>query len=229
MIVVPPIPPDPALIARTRLVHAGDGYAVLDKPAGVLSVPGKGENNKRCVLDWVRGQFPGASGPLVVHRLDMDTSGLLVVALTARAQRELSAQFEQQRVSKAYVALVEGRPPRDDGFVSVPLRTDYANRPYQLVDLLGGRSASTRWRVQAVEGARTRLRLEPATGRTHQLRVHCAWKGPGGISPRGHPIVGDVLYGRAEPGVRLHLHACELSFAEPGRLHAVRFTSAPAF
>lgn len=220
---------DPRLIERTRLVAQGEGYVVVDKPAGVLSVPGKHEHNKRCVLDWVRARFPHASGPLVVHRLDMDTSGLLVIALTAAVQRVLSGQFERQEVRKAYVALVEGRVPAESGEVRVPMRPDYANRPYQVVDFLGGREAVTRWRLLALDADRSRLRLEPSTGRTHQLRVHCAWRGSGAISPAGHPIVGDVLYGRAEPGVRLHLHASELAFADPADGRWIQCASPPEF
>ncbi len=204
-------------LGLTRVVLEGEGYVVVDKPAGVLSVPGKAMDNKVCVLDWVRAAYPRARGPMVVHRLDMDTSGLLVVALGEDTQRILSAQFEARHVEKAYVAVVEGHVAAETGTVSLPVRADYANRPYQIVDRSHSRPAITAWQVLAYEPDRTRLRLVPHTGRTHQLRVHCAFAGEGGMSGagRGHPIVGDVLYGSGTGADRLHLHAAELVFSDP--------------
>jgi tRNA pseudouridine32 synthase/23S rRNA pseudouridine746 synthase len=200
-------------------------WVVVDKPSGMLSVPGKGEEKQDCVASRVRAAYPHARGPLVVHRLDMDTSGLLVLGLDEESQRHLSRQFELRRVEKAYVAVAAGRPSAESGVVDVPMRLDVGNRPVQIVDFAQGRSAVTRWNVVALEPERTRLRLTPETGRTHQLRVHCAHM--------GHAILGDVLYGpqpeTAEAAERLLLHAAELVFADPTDGREVRAVSTPSF
>jgi tRNA pseudouridine32 synthase/23S rRNA pseudouridine746 synthase len=169
--------------------------------------------------------YPHASGPLVVHRLDMDTSGLLVFGLDPEAQRELSAQFESRDVEKTYTALVAGLMGAESGVIDLPIRPDYANRPYQIVDHVEGRPSVTAWRVLALETDRTRLELTPLTGRTHQLRVHCA--------AAGHPILGDPLYGpqpsTAASGERLMLHASMLAFRAPGSPTRMTCTSAAPF
>ncbi len=205
-----------------RIVMEGEGYVVVHKPAGLLSVPGKGEANQDCVPARVRRLFPQAEGPLVVHRLDMDTSGLLVVGLTAQAQRDLSGQFERRETRKRYLALLEGDVREDAGEVSLPLRPDLENRPYQIVDHAQGREAVTRYRVLSREVDRTRVEFVPVTGRTHQLRVHAA----AGLHC---PIVGDVLYGRVHTEERLMLHACELEFKEPVSGQWVKVESAAPF
>ena len=208
-----------------RIVHTTERYVVVDKPAGLLSVPGKGEANKDCVPARVREMFPAATGPLVVHRLDMDTSGLLVLGLDAEAQRELSAQFERREVEKAYVAVVDGIVGCESGTIDAPIRPDEWNRPYQVVDRSHRRPAVTCYKVLGYETERTRLELIPQTGRTHQLRVHCA--------TIGHPILGDVLYGpqpqTSEGAERLLLHAAVLGFTEPGTGRRVRFESRAVF
>lgn len=212
---------DPTLLAAVRVVREGRRFVVIDKPAGLLSVPGKGADNQACAAGWVRERFPRASGPLVVHRLDMDTSGLLVFGLDEAAQRELSAQFEARSVQKRYVALVDGLMPRERGVIDAAMRLDPENRPVQVIDPMHGRAATTEYAVLSLETDRTRVELVPRTGRTHQLRVHCALI--------GHPIVGDVLYGwvdamgeRGTDGERLMLHASELAFDDPdgGRVEA---------
>ncbi len=207
--------------ADLQIVHRGERVVVVDKPAGLLSVPGKGEANQDCAVARVRAMFPSATGPMVVHRLDMDTSGLLIVALDPEAQRELSMQFERREVEKSYTALVDGTVPLESGTIDVPIRMDPANRPYQVVDRSHRRPAVTCYKVLAYETDRTRLELIPMTGRTHQLRVHCAHM--------GHPILGDVLYGpqprTAESAPRLMLHAGMLAFTDPEsgrRLRVVR-------
>jgi tRNA pseudouridine32 synthase/23S rRNA pseudouridine746 synthase len=210
-----------------RIVGAGEGFVVVEKPPGMLSVPGKGPEKSDCVATRVRAMFPAATGPLIVHRLDMETSGLIVLGLSPEAQRELSAQFEAREVEKVYTALLEGSVPRDEGIIDLPLRLDPDNRPYQLVDLDRGRGAVTRYRVVAREPDRTRVEFAPETGRTHQLRVHAA-------TPRercglGCPIIGDVLYGHGRPGDRLMLHASRLAFRLPGGGARVEFVSAPPF
>jgi tRNA pseudouridine32 synthase/23S rRNA pseudouridine746 synthase len=217
--------PDPGLLP---IVHTACRYVVVEKPSGVLSVPGKGPNKSDCVAARVVRLFPDASGPLVVHRLDMETSGLMVLGLDPEAQRELSGQFEDRRVEKAYIALVarwgadrDRRELPDDGSIDLPVRADIENRPVQVVDHARGRPAITRWQVLAREVDRLRLRLEPLTGRTHQLRVHAA----SGLS---RPIMGDALYG-GEPAPRLMLHAATLSFLEPGTSRRVAFESPAPF
>ncbi len=198
--------PDPAVLFQSaRMV-------VIDKPSGMLSVPGKGPDKQDCAIARVRKLFPHARGPMVVHRLDTDTSGLLAVALDERTQRDLSIQFEERRVEKAYVALVDSMLDHapDEGEISLPLRADIENRPYQIVDHALGKPAQTRYRVLARELDRARVRLEPVTGRTHQLRVHCAHRA--GLNA---PILGDVLYGSAATFPRLALHAEFLSLFDP--------------
>ncbi len=204
---------------------------VVEKPAGLLSVPGKGEAKADCAAARIRQAFPDASGPLVVHRLDMETSGLMVFALDEGAQRELSMEFEARRTRKAYVALVAGMVVRDEGVIDLAMRADLERRPIQIVDRELGRPAQTRYRVMAREIDRTRVRLEPITGRTHQLRVHCAH-----AEGLRCPIVGDSLYSAcdAAPAMvgqppRLMLHASELAFREPGDGAMVEFRSAVAF
>jgi tRNA pseudouridine32 synthase/23S rRNA pseudouridine746 synthase len=207
-----------------RILHATPRYAVVDKPAGMLSVPGKGEDKADCAAARVRAMFPGASGPLVVHRLDMDTSGLLIFGLDPDAQRRLSGQFERRTVRKRYVALVDGLVGAEAGVIDALMRADLDRRPVQIIDPVHGRPSLTRWRLVALETDRSRLELEPVTGRTHQLRVH--------LAHAGHPILGDVLYGEqprtASLAPRLCLHAASLEFDEPdgGR---VRFESRAGF
>ena len=210
-----------------RIVHAADEFVVVDKPEGMLSVPGKGPDRQHCVVSVVRELFPRAEGPLVVHRLDMDTSGLLVVALTSAMQRALSMEFEQRRVHKRYIALLKGEVTHADrGTVDAALRLDPERRPYQVHDELMGRPALTHWRILAREPGRTRVELTPITGRTHQLRVHAALARPIGI---GHPIIGDILYAPNDGGARLMLHAATLEFTIPGTTNRMTFNSEPGF
>lgn len=214
------------------VVHEDHRFVVIDKPAGMLSVPGKGAEKQDCAAARVRARFPHATGPLVVHRLDMETSGLLVLALDEAAQRELSAQFECRTVEKAYTALLDGIVELESGEVRAPMRADIDHRPIQVVDFAHGRAAVTRFRTLAREIDRTRIRFEPVTGRTHQLRVHAAYAGPVGAeggSVIARPILGDVLYGRAGSAERLMLHASELSFLHPSTGRRLAFTSPVPF
>jgi tRNA pseudouridine32 synthase/23S rRNA pseudouridine746 synthase len=195
-----------------RVVYADDRLVVVDKPPGLLSVPGRTEPD--CASARVQALYPDA---LVVHRLDQATSGLLLFARGAQAQRELSADFAERRVGKLYVAVVAGRL-EGEGLIDLPLGADWPNRPRQQVDFKRGKPSQTRWRVLAHEGPDTRLLLTPVTGRSHQLRVHLAHV--------GHPILGDALYAPpavAAAGPRLLLHASEL------RVSGNYFTSPPEF
>lgn len=186
-----------------KIVHVDDRLVVIDKPSGLLSVPGRTEPD--CASARVQALYPDA---LIVHRLDQATSGLLLFARGADAQRELSADFAQRRIGKRYVAIVAGDLASDDGFIDLPLAADWPNRPRQQVDHARGKPSQTRWRVLAREHGTTRVALEPLTGRSHQLRVHMA--------ELGHAILGDALY--ASPDIaaaspRLLLHASELHVA----------------
>ena len=188
-------------------VHVDAHCIVAIKPSGLLSVPGRGEHGQDCLALSVQAEFADA---LVVHRLDMSTSGLMLFARGAAAQRALSAAFAAREVHKRYVAVVHGHVDKAQGEIDLPLLADWPNRPKQKVDHEAGKPSLTRWRVIGVEADRTRLELEPVTGRAHQLRVH--------LLAIGHPIIGDALY--APPEVlagadRLLLHAAQLRFAHP--------------
>lgn len=197
------------------LLHVDDALIVADKPAGLLAVPGRGPDKQDCLSVRVQALYPDA---LIVHRLDMDTSGLICFARGAQAQRTLSAAFAERRVSKRYVARVEGVMPSlpDWQVIDLPLIVDWPNRPRSKVDHAHGKPSTTRWRTVSVEpnGAITRVELEPITGRSHQLRVH--------LAAIGHPIVGDPLYGIA--GARMCLHACALTLPHPAHGQSLSFT-----
>lgn len=216
--------PDPAIIAST------DRFVVIDKPPGMLSVPGKGEHKQDCAVSRVRARFPDATGPMVVHRLDMETSGLMLVALDPGAQRELSGQFERRTVEKSYTALLDGDVYADEGEINLPMRADIERRPYQIIDHVHGRQAITRFRVLAREVDRTRVEFSPVTGRCHQLRVHAA--APRTLHENGGlacPILGDALYGDPASAPRLMLHATRLSFLDLGTNARIEFASAAPF
>jgi len=192
-------------VTAPRILHADAWLIAVDKPAGLLAVPGRGVDKQDCLWARVRDDWPDA---LVVHRLDQATSGVMLFARGAASQRSLSAAFEQRRVAKRYEAVVAGVLADDAGTIDLPLAADWPNRPRQQVDAERGKPALTHWRVRARDAATTRLALEPVTGRSHQLRVHCA--------AIGHPIVGDALYGRADAAAaRLLLHAAGVTIAHP--------------
>lgn len=240
-----------ASAADIVVVGVGDGWVVIDKPAGMLSVPGLGPGKEDCAAARVRSRFPDATGPLIVHRLDMDTSGLMVFALAPESQRRLSAEFEGRRVGKRYTALVEGLIPGDEGVIEAPIRLDAERRPFRVFDPVLGRPATTGWRVIARETDRTRVEMSPLTGRTHQLRVHAALARGAPTFGLSAPIVGDVLYGaqgravyealgrgESPPDVvhgvngvaeRMMLHASALSFIDPATGRRVEFASAAPF
>ncbi|MBW8880222.1 MAG: RNA pseudouridine synthase [Asticcacaulis sp.] len=189
---------------------------VADKPSGLLSVPGRGPDKQDCLIARVQADFPDA---LTVHRLDMATSGLIVLGRGTEAQRRLSIAFSQRDVAKRYVAIVAGRVDADAGEVDLPLITDWPNRPKQMIDHAIGKPSLTRYRVVTREEDRTRVELEPVTGRSHQLRVH--------MMALGHPIVGDALY--APPDIvamsgRLLLHASDLTIPHPGTGERMTFS-----
>ena len=209
-------PPDTPL----EVIHADHQVLLAVKPAGLLSVPGKGAHLADCLLTRVQAAYPEA---LLVHRLDRDTSGVMVFALTPHAQRHLGLQFEKRQVKKTYVARVWGRVAEKTGTIDLPLIVDWPNRPRQMVDLENGRAALTEWRVLGANDAVSRLRLFPKTGRSHQLRVHC--------QAIGHPILGDPFYatGAAREHPRLMLHSEQLRFRHPDGGKGMSFTAKPEF
>lgn len=198
---------DPPTEPRLTVVHRDDDILVLSKPSGLLSVPGKPAEHADCLEARAQQAFPGA---MIVHRLDKDTSGVIVLGMNRRAHAHLSLQFETRKTAKSYVARVWGRIAGESGRVDLPIACDWPNRPRQMVDRENGRPALTDWEVLAREENATRLRLRPATGRSHQLRVH--------MLSLGHPILGDNFYAHEEAfraAGRLQLHAEWLRFAHP--------------
>jgi len=194
------------------LLDADDSLLVVNKPSGLLAVPGRGADKQDCLSARVQARYPDA---LIVHRLDMATSGLMVMARGAAMQRALSQAFAAREVNKRYIAVVAGRleaPLEEWGIIDLPIIADWPNRPLRMIDHRNGKPSVTRWRVLGYDesGLNTRVELEPVTGRSHQLRLH--------LRELGYPILGDTLY--APPAIqamagRLLLHAESLRFVHP--------------
>lgn len=207
-------------------LHADEALLVLAKPAGLLSVPGRGADKQDCASARAQQQWPGA---LVVHRLDMATSGLLLMARTPQVQRALGQAFAQQQVEKRYQAIVHGcmaAPAGGWGDIELPIAADWERRPLRIIDANHGKPSHTRWRVLATDTSAqtTRVELAPVTGRTHQLRVH--------LAAIGHAILGDALYADAVTQARaprLLLHATRLAFAHPLSGAWVQYALPPDF
>lgn len=208
-------PQDPLVI-----LHDDHEVVLVDKPTGLLSVPGKGEDLADCLMTRVQRVFPTA---LLVHRLDRDTSGVMIFALTPQAQRHLGWQFEERATKKVYVARLWGEMEGKEGTVDLPLCVDWPNRPKQHVDFENGKPAVTDWRVVRRAAGETRVRLMPRTGRSHQLRVHMA--------EIGHPILGDPFYATGAAGdfPRLMLHSESLQFRHPDGGRPMKVTAACPF
>ncbi|MEM7291219.1 MAG: RluA family pseudouridine synthase [Pseudomonadota bacterium] len=205
---------DPPIDEGLTILHADDHILVLSKPAGLLSVPGNEPHLLDSLETRAQAQFPFAT---TVHRLDRPTSGIVVMALNAEAHRRLGIQFEKRSTSKTYIALVAGEVEGDSGKIEQAMRTDWYNRPKQMIDNCLGREAVTRWRVLERHNGSTRLELNPVTGRSHQLRVHMQWL--------GHPILGDEFYaeGDTPTACRLMLHAQSLELFHPQTNERMRF------
>lgn len=216
-------------------IYSDDSLVVLNKPAGLLAVPGRGADKQDCLSRRVQQQYPDA---LIVHRLDMATSGLMLMARGAAMQRALSKLFENREVYKCYVAVVDGnmgdigklRPANLDAnywdVIDLPINVDWPRRPIRMIDHTHGKPSQTRWRAISFDAAlnSTRVELQPITGRSHQLRVH--------LQALGHPILGDTLYAPPTVAVRaprLCLHACALEFLHPVTGTRIRFESGPDF
>ena len=213
-------PPDTGL----EVLHVEDAFVVLVKPPGLLSEPGRGPEKRDSLLIRAQAVWPDAR---IVHRLDMPTSGLIVLARETLAHASLSEAFREREVDKRYEALVRGRPANDEGEIDLPLVVDWPNRPRQIVCHDTGKPSLTHYRVVGearVEGIGTlaRIALAPVTGRTHQLRVH--------LASLGCPIAGDPFYGIAgDTAPRMMLHACRLAFAHPLTGEPLVFESAVPF
>lgn len=186
------------------VIYVDHEILVVNKPAGLLSVPGRGPALADCLMTRIQADYPAA---LLVHRLDRDTSGVMVFALTARAQKHLGLQFEKRQTRKTYIARVQGVIEADHGVVDLPLVVDWENRPKQMVCHETGKPAVTQWRVIKRGAQETRVQLMPKTGRTHQLRVH--------MLALGHPILGDPFYGPLDRADRLMLHSHKLRLRHP--------------
>ncbi|MFW2543057.1 RluA family pseudouridine synthase [Primorskyibacter sp. 2E107] len=202
------------------VLHEDSDLLIVHKPAGLLSVPGKGEGLEDCLLSRLEAAFPTVR---LVHRLDRDTSGVMVFALTAHAQKHLGQQFEARKVKKTYVARLAGELEPKDGEVDLPLIVDWPNRPRQMVCHDTGKPSLTGWKVVKSGDGETRVRLFPHTGRSHQLRVH--------MLALGHPILGDELYApeTAASYPRMMLHAEELRVNHPENGRGMKFRAKPDF
>jgi tRNA pseudouridine32 synthase/23S rRNA pseudouridine746 synthase len=203
-----------------EIIYEDDVLIVVNKPAELLSVPGK--NIKDSVYTRIKEKYPAATGPLIVHRLDMSTSGILLLTKTKEANKVLQHQFINRTIKKRYVALLDGNLAENSGTINLPLRLDLNDRPKQLVDFTHGKPAETAWEIIYKENGKTRVHFYPITGRTHQLRMHAAHKD--GLNT---PIIGDDLYGKKEN--RLHLHAEFIEFLHPATAKKMSFTVAAAF
>lgn len=206
-----------------EIIYCDDDLLVVDKPAELLSVPGRRPEHQDCLISRIQKNFPEA---LIVHRLDMSTSGVMILARNAAAQRQLNRQFEQRLVNKTYLAVVAGQLMQTEGKIDLPLNCDWPNRPRQRVDHEQGKPAVTEFQLLSFDPSSntSRIELQPLTGRTHQLRVH--------MQALGHPILGDDLYADAvsyKKAERLLLHASALALSHPLTLEPLNFTKPAPF
>lgn len=206
--------------SEIKILYEDEWLVVLHKPSGLLSVPGK--DKQTSVFAQLRTRYPQATGPLIVHRLDMDTSGIMIAAKTKEVHRELQKQFEKREIKKQYTALLDGTVTIPCGCISLPLCPDPTDRPRQIVDYVNGKPAETLYKVTGYNGTRTRVQFSPLTGRTHQIRVHAAHQAGIGI-----PIAGDTLYGKKAD--RLYLQASEIRFFHPVKLQDMNFRDEAEF
>jgi len=200
---------------KLSILYCDESILVVDKPAGLLSVPGRGPDKQDCMISRVQQTYPQA---LIVHRLDMATSGILVLALDKETHRLLSQQFQKREIDKEYIAVVSGRLEEEQGIIDKPMICDWPNRPKQMIDVEEGKKAQTHYQVleYLTKDNTSRVLLKPITGRTHQLRLHCQYI--------GHSILGDQLYGDEEVkgmASRLLLHASNIRFIHPITLESI--------
>ena len=214
-----PMQQETTLHTELPQIYEDEDIIVFNKPAEFLSVPGI--YVKDSVYNRVLQRYPTA-GPIIIHRLDMSTSGLLVVAKNKEAHQFIQDQFIRHTIAKEYIALLDGIVEQESGLIDLPLRVDLDDRPRQMVCYSYGKPAQTKWKRISIEGDKTRIRFYPLTGRTHQLRMHAVH--PEGLNT---PIVGDDLYGKKAD--RLHLHAAFIKFIHPGTKQEISFEISPEF
>lgn len=207
-----------------NILFADAHIVVVDKPAGLLAVPGRGPDKQDCVESRIRALFADMPRQPAVHRLDMATSGIMILARTAAAHRNLSMQFAKRSIAKEYIALLDGVPLRESGIIELRFRLDTDRRPYQIHDPVDGKLGITSWWKIAEETAGTRVLFKPLTGRTHQLRLHAAHR-----LGLGCPIKGDALYGRGGQAERMMLHASSLTLRHPCSGTPLTFAAAIPF
>ncbi len=208
------------LYDKVAVLYQDANIIAISKPHGLASAPGKA--SEASALDYIKKQFPNASGPLLIHRLDMDTSGILLVALDAETHKIMQSQFASRAVKKKYIALLDGVVETTEGTINLPLLPSYEDRPRQIVDNTNGKSALTDYKVDKVIDGKTRIILYPLTGRTHQLRVHCAHS-----EGLNCPIFGDPLYGNRSE--RMYLHAEKITFVHPYLKTSITITDTAKF
>lgn len=213
---------DPA--AGLDILYRDSHLVVVNKPGGLLSVPGRGPDKQDCVVNRLKALIPSCLAQPAVHRLDMATSGLMVLALTAASHVALSRQFAERQVDKKYIALLDGVPKGQSGEIQLAFRLDPNNRPHQVYDPVQGKMGISRWRLLSSKNKISRVEFTPVTGRTHQLRVHAAH-----ALGLNCPIIGDPLYGKGLEGDHLMLHATQLAFFHPSSEQRALFSSAPPF
>ncbi len=206
------------------ILHIDPSFVVVNKPGGLLAVPGRGPDKQDCVVNRIKALYPECIKQPAVHRLDMYTSGIMILARTKDAHSKISKQFEQRLVKKEYIALLDGYIEKDEGLIELSFRLDPDNRPYQIYDPVHGKTGVSRWKKISVQNNQTRIHFFPLTGRTHQLRLHASH--PEGL---GAPIVGDALYGSGKEGCKMYLHASLLSIYHPITEKILTFTSVPSF
>jgi len=191
-----------------KVLYTDNEIIIVNKPAGLLSVPGRGEDKQDCLISRIQKRYPEA---LIVHRLDMPTSGILILARNNQTHRQLSKQFQERQIAKEYIAVVRGIVKEQQGEINLPLITDWPNRPKQKIDHESGKPSLTQYEILSINTKEqtTKLKLTPITGRSHQLRVH--------LLSIGHIIIGDGLYSEVEAKkeTRLHLHATKITFPQP--------------
>jgi len=217
MIVTRPLPPYFPPLEPLSIIHEDADILVIDKPSGLLTVSGKQPGADDCLESRAVAHHAGAE---ITHRLDWDTSGIIVLALNKKARRNLGIQFEKRLVEKHYIARVWGKPNQPNGRIDLPMRCDWPNRPRQIVDHAEGREAITDWELSACDAESSYLLMKPKTGRSHQLRVHC--------QSMGHPILGDRLYAHEDAyqaHERMCLHASFIAFDHPTSGDRVNYAS----
>lgn len=211
------------MIARPipEILYQDEELIAVNKPSNLLSVPGRGPDKQDCVSKRVQAVYPSAE---IVHRLDYDTSGILLMALNKNSQSALGRQFQQREIEKYYIAVVHGRPDQLSGTIDLPMRCDFERRPLQIIDHHQGKQAMTHWQLIDSDRQSSRLLLKPVTGRSHQLRLH--------LKNLGHPILGDNLYGSQTSYAmadRLLLHARQIRFVHPATGAMITINSVPEF